>query len=583
MTTTPSRPCRRLLLTAALALCGLAHAAEPVQLRLIGINDFHGNLESTGLSLTLADPSGGDKPVKVPVGGAAALAGLVKALRAAAPNSLMISGGDLIGAAPLVSTLFRHESTIDVMNAIGLDVSTVGNHEFDAGATELMRIARGGCGANAADAVATSCTLAPYTGTRFQYLSANVVDAAGRTLLPASVIKTVQGIRVGIIGAVTRTTPSIVIPSGVAGLRFTDEADAINAGVTSLKAQGAQAVVVLIHQGIHTGGVQDPNGCDKPTGDLQPVLARLDPRVDLIVSGHTHWAYVCEFARNGEGPLLFTSAGLYGKLVTDITLSIDPVQGRVVSSKAHNVIVQSEAYTGASGPVALTDAYPRFEPAPDVAQFIARYVAGAKASAAQVIGHLSGPATKGANAESPTGGALGHLIADAQLAATRSAGAQVALMNPFGIRAPLVPSADGQNDGAVTFGNVFQVQPFANRLTTLSLSGAELKAVLEQGLDDSGSKQWLSPSAGFAYRYDMARAPGDRIVAMALDGAATDPAKRYRVTVNNFLAQGGDGFSVFAKGADAALGMTDLQALEAWIKVVPLRTVPGEKREQPAG
>jgi len=247
------------------------------------------------------------------------------------------------------------------------------------------------------------------------------------------------------------------------------------------------------------------------------------------------------------------------------------------------VIVQSEAYTGASGPVALTDAYPRFEPASDVAQFVARYVAGAKASAAQVIGHLSGPATKGANSESPTGGVLGHLIADAQLAATRSAGAEIALMNPFGIRAPLVPATDGQNAGAVTFGNVFQVQPFSNRMTTLSLSGAELKAVLEQGLDDSGPKQWLSPSEGFVYRYDMARTPGDRIVALTLGGAALDPARRYRVTVNNFLALGGDGFSLFARGTDVALGMTDLEALEAWIKAVPLRQVPTDVRERPEG
>ena len=520
----------------------------------------------------------------MPAGGAAWLASAVRQVRAAHRYHLTVSAGDLTSASQFASSIYLDEPAVGVANRIGIDFNAVGNHEFDRGSGELQRLQHGGC---AKLTSAEPCRIEPFPGARFRYLAANVFGPDGQTIFPATALRSFghgrRKVTVGVIGLTLRGTSDLVSPDRIAGLRFTDEADAINAGVTSLKAQGAQAVVVMIHQGIRTGGVQDPNGCDKPTGDLQPVLARLDPRVDLVVSGHTHWAYVCEFARNGEGPLLFTSAGLYGKLVTDITLSIDPVQGRVVSSKAHNVIVQSEAYTGASGPVALTDAYPRFEPAPDVAQFIARYVAGAKASAAQVIGHLSGPATKGANAESPTGGALGHLIADAQLAATRSAGAQVALMNPFGIRAPLVPSADGQNDGAVTFGNVFQVQPFANRLTTLSLSGAELKAVLEQGLDDTGPKQWLSPSAGFAYRYDMARAPGDRIVAMAMDGAATDPAKRYRVTVNNFLAQGGDGFSVFAKGADAALGMTDLQALEAWIKVVPLRTVPGEKREQPAG
>ena len=573
-------------------LAGPAAMAEaPVEVGIVAINDFHGALEPPKASVGAPGPArelGGVATIAVPAGGAAYLASAVRQVQAAHRYHLTVSAGDLTSASQFASSIYLDEPSVGVANRIGLDFNAVGNHEFDRGWHELQRLQRGGC---AKLTSAEPCRIEQFPGAKFTYLAANVFGPDGQTIFPATALRSFgkgrRKVTVGVIGLTLRGTADLVSPDRVAGLRFTDEADAINAGVTSLKAQGVAAVVVLIHQGIRTGGVQDPGGCDKPSGDLQPVLAKLDPRVDLVVSGHTHWAYVCEFARAGVGgsggPLLFTSAGLYGKLVTDITLAIDPMSGRVVSRKAHNVIVQSEPYTGASGPVALTEAYPRFDPAPDVARYVAQYVAGAKATSAQVIGHLSGPATKGTNTESAQGGALGHLIADSQLAASRGAGAEIALMNPFGIRAPLVPKGDGPDAGAVTFGDMFQVQPFANRLTTLSLNGAELKAVLEQGLDDSGPKQWLSPSEGFGFRYDMARAAGGRITAMTLGGQPIDPARRYRVTVNSFLAQGGDGFSLFTNGTDAALGMTDLEALEAWIKAVSVRSVPAEQREQAAG
>ncbi|WP_295637336.1 bifunctional metallophosphatase/5'-nucleotidase [Novosphingobium sp.] len=556
----------------------------------MAINDFHGALEPPKASVSA--PGSNGATIAVPAGGAACLASALRQIRAAHRYHLTVSAGDLTSASQFASSIYLDEPSVGVANRIGIDFNAVGNHEFDRGWHELQRLQHGGC---AKLTSAEPCRIERFPGAKFTYLAANVFGPDGQTIFPATALRSFgrgrRKVAVGVIGLTLRGTSDLVSPDRVAGLRFTDEAEAINAGVTSLKAQGAQAVVVLIHQGIRTGpssgGVQDPSGCDKPAGDLQPVLAKLDRRVDLVVSGHTHWAYVCEFARANEGgaggPLMFTSAGLYGKLVTDVTLAIDPDAGRVVSRKAHNVIVQSEAYTGSNGPVALTEAYPRFAPAPDVAGYVAQYVAGAKATSAQVIGHLSGPATKGPNAESAQGGVLGHLIADSQLAASRGAGAEIALMNPFGIRAPLVPKAATPNAGAVTFGDVFQVQPFSNRLTTLSLSGAELKSVLEQGLDDSGPKQWLSPSEGFGFRYDMARAAGDRITAITLNGQPIDPARRYRVTVNSFLALGGDGFSLFTKGTDAVLGMTDVEALEAWIKAVPLRSVPAEMREQPTG
>lgn len=555
-------------------------ASAPVEVGIVAINDFHGALEPPHAGVAAPGPDGAT--ITVPAGGAAWLASAVRQVQAAHPYHLTVSAGDLTSASQFASSIYLDEPAVGVANRLGLDFNAVGNHEFDRGWRELQRLQHGGCEKLTS---AQPCRLEPFPGARFTYLAANVFGPDGQTIFPATALRGFgdgkRRVTVGLIGLTLRGTSDLVSPDRIAGLTFSDEAEAINRGVASLKAQGAQAIVVLIHQGIRTAGAQDPNGCDTPAGDLQPILAKLDPRVDVVVSGHTHWAYVCRFPRAGAASLPFTSAGLYGKLVTDITLRIDPAAGKVLSTTAHNVIVQSEPYTGTAGTVPLAEAYPRFQPDPDVAAFVARYVAGARATSAQVIGHLSGPAAKAGGGESALGGPLGHLIADAQLAATREAGAQIALMNPFGIRAPLVPRTGVDADaGAITFGDVFQVQPFNNRLTTLTLTGADLKAVLEQGLDDSGPKQWLSPSAGFAYRWDMSRPDGDRVTSMTLDGNPIDPIRRYRVTMNSFLAQGGDGFSLFGRGTDAKLGITDVEALEAWIKAVPLRAVPDAVREK---
>ena len=345
-----------------------------------------------------------------------------------------------------------------------------------------------------------------------------------------------------------------------------------------LKAQGADAIVVLIHEGGKTSGHSDPDGCDALGGAIRGIVARLRPGVDLIVSGHTHWAYVCDYAAiDPAHPLLLTSAGLYGELVTDIALAIDPAAHKVVGRHAHNLIVQSAPYTSAHGAVANTDLYPRFAPRADVAAYVKRYVDASKVFAQRPIGKLSGPAAKGEGADSNIGATLGNLVADSQLAATRGAGAQIAFMNPFGIRAPLVPAADG----TVTFGDLYQVQPFGNALVTESLTGAEIKAVLEQGFDTNGPEQVLAPSAGFAFRFDRSRTVGERVVEMTLDGKPIDPAARYRVTVNAFLALGGDAFTVFLNKPDAVTGPNDLDAFESWIKAVPVRSVPQDVRAAP--
>jgi 5'-nucleotidase len=245
-----------------------------------------------------------------------------------------------------------------------------------------------------------------------------------------------------------------------------------------------------------------------------------------------------------------------------------------VAKRARNWIVQSPGYTGALGPVAQVDNYPKFAPRPDIAAYIARYEAAGAAALGRKIGWLAGPAEKNTGGDFNTGGALGQLIADGQLAATRNAGAQIALMNPFAVRVSLYPAADH----SVTFAQIAQVQPFANKLITVTLSGAELKALLEQGFDGIGPEQVLTPSAGFAYHYDRSRPVNDRIVSMTLDGAAIEPARDYRVTANDFLAEGGDTFTAFAKGRDRVTGPLDIAATEAWLKPQPPRALPTDAR-----
>jgi 5'-nucleotidase len=398
-------------------------------------------------------------------------------------------------------------------------------------------------------------------------------------LFPGDAIRTfgkgAQQVRVGVIGLALKGTPLLVTPSGIAGLTFADEADTINAAVPRLKAQGVDAIVVLIHQGGKTGGVPDPNGCAGLAGEILPIIARLASGVDVVVSGHTHADYICEVpTADPARPVLLTSAGQYGKELTEITLSIDPVAHRVVSRSARNHIVQSLPFTSAKGLVAATALFAQYAPRGDVSEYVQRYVDASKAFATRPVGKLSGPAGKGEGLAANTGGPLGNLIADAQLAATRGSGAQIALMNPFGIRAAIVPAADG----TVTFGDIYLAQPFGSALVTETMTGAEIKAVLEQGFDDVGPEQPLAPSGGFLYRFDRSQPAGSRIVAITLSGKPLDPAARYRVTMNGFLALGGDGFSVFTGAAEAVTGPTDIEALESYLRSAARLDVPQEER-----
>ncbi|NML95186.1 bifunctional metallophosphatase/5'-nucleotidase [Novosphingobium olei] len=571
-----------LLAAALLAGCAtpsVHQAAAPVEVGIIAFNDFHGSLEPPRQSVIAPDGKGGQ--VQVPAGGAAWFASALESLRSKYPNHLTVSAGDMISASQLASSLYLDEPTVGVMNRLGVDFNAVGNHEFDRGRDELLRMQNGGCAKFTAK---EPCQLEKFPGASFRYLAASTLTENGSPLFPATGIRSFgtgkRKVSIGVIGLTLKGTTDLVSPAGIKGLTFADEADTINAAVPQLKAQGADAIVVLIHQGGKTQGAPDPNGCNQLVGDIKPILARLDPRVDLVVSGHTHWDYVCDWSQQDPAhPVLLTSAGVYGKEITDIRLEIDPVAHKVVAKSAHNVIVQSVPYTSSRGPLGNTDIYPQFAPRPDIAAYVQRYVDASKAYTARGVGKLSGPATKGEGAESGVGGTLGNVIADAQRDATASAGAQIAFMNPFGIRASLVPAADG----SLTFGDIYQVQPFGNQVVTETLTGAEIKAVLEQGFDDNGPDQALAPSSGFAYVVDRSRPVGSRIASITFNGKPLDMTARYRVTINGFLSQGGDGFTILANKPEAVTGPTDIDALESWLRAAPMRTVPAEQRVTFAG
>ncbi|RBY82518.1 bifunctional metallophosphatase/5'-nucleotidase [Geodermatophilus sp. TF02-6] len=552
---------RRLSVAAAasttLAALGVAAAApataqssgpEPVEVQLLALNDFHGALEpptgSGGRIQTGVNPDG--TPVTVDAGGveylATQLAALTQAQREG--NTVTVAAGDLIGASPLLSAAFHDEPTIEALGLAGLDYASVGNHEFDEGAAELLRIQNGGC--HPVDGCADGT---PYDGADFQYLSANAfVTDTGQPLLPPYAVRRVQGVEIGFIGMTLEGTGSIVSQQGVAGLTFADEVETANRYAAELKEQGVEAIVVLLHQGGQQTGPDawDVDGCNGLTGPIVDIAHGMSDAIDVVLSGHTHQAYDCEI----DGKRV-TSAASNGRLVTDVDLSVDRITGDVVDAVADNRIVTRDV-------------------AADPAQtaLIAHYREVLGPIAAEVVGSAAVDLTR--VQEDPLDGAespLGNVIADAQLAATDDeAGAVAAFMNPGGVRADLAA-------GDVTYEEAFTVQPFANNLVTLDLTGAQLNCLLEQQYQVG---RVLYASAGVTYSVDPAGTPaaagadpctGTRVVdsSLRIGGTPVPPEGVYRVTVNNFLAGGGDGFSVLTGGTNAVTGPIDLDAFTAYL------------------
>lgn len=509
-----------------------------VDVRILAINDFHGNLKPPPGGIRIADPDDRSKSVVVPAGGAEQMATLVKQLREGHPNSIFVAAGDLIGASPLLSAMFHDEPTIESLSMMGLAVASVGNHEFDEGKDELLRMQNGGC-----HPVDHCQGPHPFAGAKFHYLAASTVDkATGKTIFPPYEIREFDGIPVAFIGLTLKGTPAIVAPTGVAGLEFKGEAETVNALIPELKAQGVEAIVVLIHEGGFPAG--DYNECPGISGPIVDIVKDLDSAVDVVISGHTHRAYVCDI----DGKLV-TSGDKFGTLVTAIDLKLDRKTRDVVGAKANNVIVRSNVYDKDPEQTALIDAYEK------LAAPIANRRAG---SIAQTL----------SRAPNDTGeSALGDVIADAQLAATSAAdkgGAVIALTNPGGIRTDLLK----KDDGAVSYADLFASQPFRNQLVTLTLTGAQIKDALEQQWLDPNRPRILQVSKGFSYAWDSSKPLGQRVIAnrLALHGKRIDPQAAYRVTVNNYLAVGGDGFTVFTQGTSQLFGAYDVDALYAYFE-----------------
>jgi 5'-nucleotidase len=511
--------------------------APPVHVQLIAFNDFHGNLEA---------PSGSNGRIRVPeasgitevnAGGAAFLAQQIGKLREETPNSVVVSAGDLIGASPLISGIFHDEPTIDLMNLIGLDINGVGNHEFDEGTAELLRMQKGGC--HPVDGCQTG---QQFTGAKFQFLAANVIDkATQKPFMPPYAIKEFEhGVKVAFIGMTLEGTSGIVDPEGVATVTFKDEVETVNALVPELKAQGAETIVVLLHEGGQPTGLY--NECPGISGPIKAIAEGFDDAVDVVISGHTHQAYNCMI----DGKIV-TSAASYGRLVTSIDLYIDPGTQQLVEKRARNLLVARDT---ASAPVDT---------------FVKEYARKATPLANRVIGNTPVelklpprplPAGKGGQAS------MGSVVADAMLEATRArekGGAVIAFVNPGGVRADV-------NAGDITYGEVFTVQPFANNLVTLTMTGAQLEKVLEQQF--SANPLVMQVSEGFSYTWKASGPDGDKVdpASIKLNGAPLDMKASYRVTVNNFMAAGGDGYLEFKEGREPLTGPIDLDVLEAYLK-----------------
>jgi 5'-nucleotidase len=530
-----------ILTTLSLALAALPAAAQtaaPVELRILAINDFHGNLRPPPGGIRINDPEDKSKKVMVAAGGAEYMATLVKQLRDGHKNTIFVAAGDLIGASPFLSAMFHDEPSIESLSMMGLAITSVGNHEFDEGKTELLRMQNGGCHPE------DGCQGPhPFAGAKFHYLAASTIETAtGKSILPPYEIREFEGIPVAFIGLTLKETAGIVSPSGIAGLEFRDEAETVNALVPQLKARGVEAIVVLIHQGGEPSG--DYNECPAITGPIVDIVKKFDRAVDVVVSGHTHRAYVCQI----DGRLV-TSGDKYGTLVTAIDLKLDPATRDIVSAKAENVIVANASLAKDPEQSALIDAYDKLS-AP-----IANRPAG---SVTQTLSRVPNDAGESG---------LGDVIADAQLAATRDAkdgSAVIALTNPGGIRTDLVP----KENGAVSYGELFASQPFRNRLVTMTLTGSQLKDLLEQQWLDPKRPRILQVSIGFSYTWDASKALGERVVAdkMTLNGKPIEPATGYRVTVNDYLAVGGDGFTIAKQGASPRYGGYDADALFAFFR-----------------
>jgi 5'-nucleotidase len=520
----------------------LSKAQDPpplARVQLLGFNDFHGQL------------SAGRRLRDRPVGSAAVFAAYLRDETANFPGeTLIVHAGDFVGASPPASGLLQDEPSIAFLNLLGNRfcsyasrlharcnvVGTPGNHEFDEGLVELMRLLRGG------QARGGPYLERPYRGARFGYVSANVLDGRrGLPLFPEFAIKQLGPVRLAIVGAVLEATPSMVVADGVRGVRFAPEAAAINRAVRKVRALGVEAIVVAIHQGAPQALYEGLTRTDvaPPTGEIAAIVAQLDGAVDVVISGHAH-AFTNAVLHTASGQqVLVTQALSAGMAYAAIELAIDRTSGEVVDKRARVVVTYA-------------DQGPGLTPAADVLALVARAEAKVAPQVSRVVGHAAQTIAEDANAAGES--ALGNLIADAQRAAMR---ADIAFMNPGGIRVDL-------QAGEVTWGELFAIHPFGNALVALELTGADLLRVLEQQWQVSPPR--IMPVSGLTYTWDASKPLGARVIDAKVENLPLSPTRVYRVVANDFLAGGGDGFTHFARATKRLVGMRDIEALSAWIE-----------------
>ncbi|MEV5353365.1 bifunctional metallophosphatase/5'-nucleotidase [Streptomyces sp. NPDC052693] len=560
---------------AAAALPGAATAGEDQRpgghwpgryqdVQLLSFNDLHGNLEPPAGSsgrVTEKQPDGTTKTIDA--GGVEYLATHLRQARKGEKYSITAAGGDMVGASPLISGLFHDEPTIEALNKLDLDVTSVGNHEFDEGARELGRLQNGGC--HPKDGCYTD---EEFEGADFPYLAANVLDEKTKKpiLKPYWVWKK-NGVKVGFIGVTLEGTPDIVSADGVKGLTFKDEVETINKYAKELQRKGVKSIVALVHEGGFPASTSYNYDCDSPgagdgiSGPIVDIAKNVTPQVDALVTGHTHNAYVCSIADPAGNPRMVTSAASFGRLYTDTTLTYDRRTGDIARTavKSANRVVTRDV--------------PK---APDMTELIGKWNTLAAPIGNRAIGWISGDIGN-TGTESP----LGDLIADAQLAHGRQLDPEtdLALMNPGGIRAPLTYAAKaGEGDGVVTYAEGFTVQPFANTVNLQDFTGAQLIQALKEQVSgpNAAAPKILQVSSGLTYTLDLTKSGADRVVtdSIRLNGSAIDPAATYRVATNSFLAGGGDGFTTLGQGTNDVVGADDLTALEQYLTANSSATNP---------
>lgn len=513
-----------------------ATGAAPVRINLLAINDFHGNLDPPSGGARMFNPANPQKWDVVPAGGAPRLASAVKQL-SERPNTMMVAAGDLIGASPVLSSLYHDEPTIEALSKMGLAITSVGNHEFDEGWQELKRMQDGGCHPK------DGCKgPKPFAGADFEYLAASTFLDSGETLFPAYAVRAFDGVKVAFIGLTLEGTPDIITPAARAGISFKDEAETVNALVPKIRAEGIEAIVVLIHEGGYAGaGLDDCHGL---SGVIAEIVPKFDDAVDVVVTGHTNGIYICTV----DGKLV-TSAGAYGTRLTDIAMTIDPRTGDVIGKSARDVVITLDGYAEDADQVAL----------------IAQYRVMAEPLMNRLVGATTASFSRsGGGADGAGESVMGNLIADAMLEAAKKVepGVQIAFMNPGGIRADLVR----RDTGVVTFGDIFAIQPFGNDLVAITLTGAQIEQVLREQYQPSGNNI-LQVSEGFSFTWRQAQGQPIEIVpgSVKLNGVPLVADQSYRIVTNNFLVGGGDSFAGFKVSTKREILGSDITALEDYV------------------